>query len=40
MSFFFAEPQAGKLGVPIFIVFGLARSGIEPKSTISVAFEY
>ena len=32
-----AERQAGKLWIPIFIVFGLTRLGIEPKSTVSVA---
>ena len=31
------ERQAGKLRIPIFIVFGLARPGIEPVSTTSVA---
>ena len=32
-----AEHQAGKLWIPIFIVFGLTRPGIEPESTTSVA---
>ena len=32
-----AERQTGKLRIPIFIVFGLTRPGIEPKSTVSVA---
>ena len=32
-----AERQAGKLRIPIFIVFGLTRPGIEPVSTASVA---
>ena len=32
-----AERQAGKLWIPIFIVFGLTRPGIEPVSTASVA---
>ena len=32
-----AERQAGKLWIPIFIVFGSTRLGIEPKSTVSVA---
>ena len=32
-----AESQAGKLWIPIFIVFGLTRPGIEPESTVSVA---
>ena len=31
-----AERQAGKLWIPIFIVFGLTRPGIEPESTASV----
>ena len=34
---FFSERQAGKLLIPIFIVFGLTRSGIEPEFTVSVA---
>ena len=34
---FNAERQAGKLRIPIFIVFGLTRLGIEPESTVSVA---
>ena len=34
---FIAECQAGKLRIPIFIVFGLTRPGIEPVSTASVA---
>ena len=29
--------QAAKLRVPVFIVFGLTRPGIEPEFTISVA---
>ena len=32
-----AERQAGKLWIPMFIVFGLTRPGIEPVSTASVA---
>ena len=32
-----AERQAGKLLIPIFIVFGLTRLETEPKSTVSVA---
>ena len=32
-----AEGQAGTLWIPIFIVFGLIRPGIEPESTASVA---
>ena len=32
-----AERQTVKLGIPIFIVFGLTRLGIEPVSTVSVA---
>ena len=32
-----AERQAGKLRIPIFLVFGLTRPGIEPESTASVA---
>ena len=32
-----AERQAGKLWIPIFIVFGLTRLGIELESTVSVA---
>ena len=32
-----AERQAGKLWIPIFIVFGLTRLGIESKSAVSVA---
>ena len=32
-----AERQAGKLWIPLFIVFGLTRPGIEPESTASVA---
>ena len=34
---FNAEGQAGKLWIPIFMVFGLTRPGIEPESTASVA---
>ena len=34
---FNAERQAGKLWIPIFIVFGLTQLGIEPESTASVA---
>ena len=34
---FNAECQAGKLWIPIFIVFGLTQLGIEPESTASVA---
>ena len=37
LTFFFAEPQAGKLGIPIFFVFGLARPRIEVKCTVSEA---
>ena len=33
----FAERQAGKLWIPIFMVFGLTQSGIKPESTFSVA---
>ena len=32
-----AERQAGKLWIPVFIVFGLTRPGIEPEFTASVA---
>ena len=32
-----AERQAGKLRIPIFMVFGLTRPGTEPESTASVA---
>ena len=32
-----AERQAGKLWIPIFIIFGLTLPGIEPQSTASVA---
>ena len=32
-----AERQAGKLWIPIFIVFGLTQPGIEPESNASVA---
>ena len=32
-----AERQAGKLWIPIFIVFGMTRPRIEPESTVSVA---
>ena len=32
-----AERQAGKLWIPIFILFGLTRPGMEPVSTVSVA---
>ena len=32
-----AERQAGKLWIPIFIVFGLTQPGIKPVSTVSVA---
>ena len=32
-----AERQAGKLWIPVFIVFGMTRPGIEPESTVSVA---
>ena len=34
---FIAGRQAVKLQIPIFIVFDLTRSGIEPESTVSVA---
>ena len=34
---FLAKSQAEKLGIPIFIVFGLTRVEIEPESTISVS---
>ena len=37
LSLFNVERQAGKLWIPIFIVFGLTRLGIEPESTVSVA---
>ena len=37
LSLLIAERQAGKLWIPIFIVFGLTRPGIEPESTASVA---
>ena len=29
-----AERQAGKVWIPIFIVFAFTRSGIEPQSTV------
>ena len=32
-----AERQAGKLWIPIFIVFDLTRPGIKPESTVSIA---
>ena len=32
-----ADHQAGKLWIPIFVEFGLTRSGIEPVGTVSVA---
>ena len=32
-----AERQAGKLGIPIFKVFGLTRLGIEPGSGVTTA---
>ena len=32
-----AECQAGKMWIPIFIIFGLTRPGIKPESTVSVA---
>ena len=32
-----AERQTGKQSIPIFVVFGLTRPGIEPQSTASVA---
>ena len=32
-----AERQAGKLSMPIFVVFGLTQSRIEPESTALVA---
>ena len=31
------ERQAGKLWIPIFIVFGLIRPGIKSEATVSVA---
>ena len=34
---FVAQRQAGKLWIPIFIVFGLIRPGIVPDSTVSLA---
>ena len=34
---FIAGRQARKLTIPIFVVFGLTRSGIKPWSTFSVA---
>ena len=37
LSLLIAERQAGKLWIPIFIVFGLTQPGIEPESTASVA---
>ena len=37
MSLFNAERQAGKLRIPIFMIFDLTRRGTEPESTISVA---
>ena len=37
LSFFIAERQAGKLWIPIFVVFGLTRPGIESRSSASVA---
>ena len=33
---FNAERQAGKMGMPIFIVLGLTRSGIKPERTFSL----
>ena len=36
LSSFVAERQARKQRIPIFIVFGLARPEIEPKSNVSV----
>ena len=37
LSLFNAERQAGKQWIPIFLVLGLTRPGIEPETTISVA---
>ena len=37
LHLFNAERYARKLWVPIFIVFGLMRLGIEPNSTVSIA---
>ena len=37
MALFNAERQAGKLRIPIFMIFDLTRQEIEPESTISVA---
>ena len=34
---FNAERQAGKLGIPIFVVFGMTRPGIKLLPTVSVA---
>ena len=36
LSLCITERQAGKLLIPIFIVFGLTRPRIEPESTVSV----
>ena len=37
LSFFIIEREVGKLEKAIFLVFGLNRPGIEPRSTVSVA---
>ena len=37
LSLLIAESQAGKMRIPIFMVFGLSRSGIEPRSSVSAA---
>ena len=37
LTLFNAERHAGKLKIPIFIVFGLIRLGIEPTFTVSTA---
>ena len=38
LSLFNAEHQAGKLRIPIFLVFGLTRPGIEPESPFTYTF--
>ena len=40
LSLLIAERQAGKLEIPIFIVFGLTQPGIEPKFTIRTSNFY
>ena len=37
LSVYTSKRQAGKLLIPIVIVFGLTRPGIEPESTVSFA---